>query len=97
MIFAHEPRKIKLDDGSTSHSVCTVFKNKNKTISIALDNSCGRLSKLIRSDLCLLAEDAEGIIQEVTHRTFGDSRQVDANLENFQKAWEWLNESGRSC
>ena len=95
MIFAHQPMKTKLDDGSTSHSVCTVFKNRNKRISIALDNSCGRRSKLSRSDMCLLVEDAEGIIQEVTHRVFfkDATNSIDANMENFQKAWDWLNEN----
>ena len=93
MIFAHEPMKTKMSDGTTAHSVCTVFKNGNKTISIALDNSCGRMTQLRRSDMRLFIEDIEGITQDVTHRTFfGDSRQVDANMENFQKAWDWLDE-----
>jgi len=92
MIFAYQPTQVKLSDGTTTHSVNTVFQNGKKTISISFDDSCGRLSKLSRSDLCLFVEDIEGIIQEVTHRIFGDCRQVDANLENFQKAWEWLNE-----
>ena len=91
MIFAHKPMKTTLRDGSTSHSVCTVFKNGNKRISIALDNSCGRHSKLSRSDMCLLVEDEEGVMQEVTQRIFIDlGRSIDANLENFQKAWDWL-------
>ena len=94
MIFAHEPMKTKMRDGSTSHSVCTVFKNGNKRISIALDNSCGRHNKLMRSDICLLVEGADGIMQEVTHRIFIDLglRSIDASMENFQKAWEWLSE-----
>ena len=93
MIFAHPPMGTKMSDGTVANSVCTVFRNGNKSISIALDDSCGRMDLLRRSDMRLFIEDVEGISQDVTHRTFfGDSMQVDANLENFQKAWEWLNE-----
>ena len=94
MIFAHPPTATKMSDGSTAHSVCTVFKNGNKSISIALDDSCGRMSNLRRSDMCLFIDHDDNSCQEVTEAVFPDKGcQVDANLENFQKAWEWLNEA----
>lgn len=95
MIFAHTPMATKMSDGSTSHSVCTTFKNGNKTISIALDDSCGRMTRLMRSDIRLFIDSGRAASQDVTVKVFPDGRwQVDANLENFQKAWEWLNEEG---
>jgi len=91
-IFAHPPMAVDLGSGTTAHSVNTVFKNGNKTISISFDDSCGRMSQLRRTDLRLFIEQGKEECREVTHRIFGDCKQVDANLENFQKAWEWLNE-----
>ena len=103
MIFAHEPFQCGMDDGSISHSVNTCFRNGEKTISISLDNSCGRMNRLSRSDMRLFMGASDLSVdsvdcQEVTHIVFSDDDReptwnVDANLENFQKAWEWLNES----
>ena len=93
MIFAHPPMATKMSDGSTAHSVCAAFKNGNKTISISLDDSCGRLSRLTRSCMRLFNDEEGSESRDVTVEVFPDGKwQVDASLENFQKAWEWLNE-----
>ena len=94
MIFAHTPRRTRLDDGTVTHTVCTVFKNgKGKEISIALDDSCGSLAKLSRSDLRLFVEGGDEGLADVTWRVFPcESGTIPATKENFQKAWEWLNE-----
>ncbi len=93
MIFAHEPVRINLGDGTVSNSVCTVLKNENKTISIALDDSCGRLSRLSRSDIRLFVEGGDEESADVTCHVFPcESGTIPATKENFQKAWEWLNE-----
>ena len=93
MIFAHPPMKTKLDDGTVSHTVCTVFKNGKKQISIALDDSCGRMDLLRRTDMRLFIDHGDNPCQEVTEKVFPDEGwNVDANLENFKKAWEWINE-----
>jgi len=99
MIFAHQPMQVKMSDGTTAHSVSTVFKNGNKTISISFDDSCGRMSQLRRTDLRLFIEQGKEECREVTHLVFFTTitrealNNIEANLENFQKAWEWLNES----
>ncbi len=95
MIFAHEPKRTRLDDGTVAHSVCTVFKNGKKSISIALDNSCGRLAQLSRSDLRLFTEShIDGDPWDDTFDVFPNEGpgSIQATKENFEKAWEWLNE-----
>ena len=75
MIFAHPPMQTKMSDGSTSQSVCTAFKNGKKVISIALDNSCGRMHLLRRADMRLFIDlsCSEGSAsQDVTDRVFPD-------------------------
>ena len=94
MIFAHQPMSAKLKDGTVTHSVCTVFKNgKGKQISIALDDSCGALSKLSRSDLRLFVEGGDEGLTDVTWRVFPCERgSISADKDNFEKAWNWLHE-----
>jgi len=90
-IFAHEPMEVKMSDGMISHTVCTCFRNGDKTISISMDNSLGRMTFLSRSDMRLFVKDAEGKEQEVTEKVFTDSGwNVPADLDTFQKAWDWL-------
>jgi len=94
MIFAYQPTQVKLSDGTTTHSVNTVFQNGKKTISISFDDSCGRMSRLRRSDLRLFIDQGEHECQDETDKVFPNAERWghEANLENFQKAWEWLNE-----
>ena len=94
MIFAHQPMSAEMSDGTTAHSVNTVFKNGKKTISISFDDSCGRMSQLRRTDLRLFIDQGEHECQDETEKVFPGTERwnVEANLENFQKAWEWLNE-----
>ena len=94
MIFANQPMSVKLADGTVTHSVCTVFKNGKKSISIALDDSCGRLTKLSRSDLRLFTESHnDGDPWDETLDIFPEEDgSVPATKENFEKAWNWLHE-----
>ena len=95
MIFANQPISVKLADGTVTHSVCTVFKNGKKSISIALDDSCGRLTKLSRSDLRLFTEShIDGEPWDDTFDIFPNEEpgSIQATKENFKKAWEWLHE-----
>ena len=95
MVFAHTPMSTRLRDGTVSHSVCTVFRNGKKSISIALDNSCGRLAQLSRSDLRLFTKASDGAGQrDDTFEVFPneESGSIPSTKENFEKAWEWLHE-----
>ncbi len=99
MIFAHPPMVVDMGDGTTASSVCTVFENENRLISISLDDSCGRRSVLSRSDLRLFVQASpDSASDDVTHLVFPDDDSshgsVIATKENFQKAWDWLNEAG---
>ena len=90
MIRAFEPHVTP--NGS---SVCVTFRNGNKEVSIALDDSCGRLQMLSRADIRLFEVDEKTghATNDLTCAVLGtDSRHnVHASLENFNKAMEWLN------
>ena len=87
-IFAHQPMAFEMSGGDVSQSVAVEFRNGTKTLSLALDNSLGRMSKLGRGDIRLMVGE-----QDVTARFFGlvrDDEHVHANIENFDKALRWL-------
>jgi hypothetical protein len=87
-IFAHQPTAFEMSGGDVSQSVAVEFKNGSKTLSLALDNSLGRMPKLGRGDIRLFAGE-----QDVTARFFGLVRAdepVHASIENFDKALKWL-------
>ena len=92
MLFAHTPTNTRLDDGTVTNSVCTVFTNgRGKRISIALHDSCGRLVQLSRSDLRLFVEGGDDGFDDVTWSVFPCERgTIPATKENFELAWEWL-------
>jgi len=56
-------------------SVCVTFQKGNKEVSIALDDSCGRMENLSRSDIRLhmIDKDTGKFINDVTDSVFGDS------------------------
>jgi hypothetical protein len=91
-IFGHPP--IVSDD---SAAVNVVFQNGEKMVSLALDDSCGRMSTLSRGSIeCHrkkeFGEDPPLVI--ATEEVFGpDCRRelVHNTLENFNKAMNWLN------
>ena len=88
MIFANRPLSYELSDGSQSESVSVCFKHGDKTLSLALDNSGGRMEKLGRSDIRLLIKK-----DDVTAQIFecGKDDIVHATIENFERALRWLN------
>jgi len=88
MIYANRPMIFKLPDGSQSENVNVCFENGNRTLSLALDNSAGRMDNLGRSDIRLLV-DGEDITSKV-FETERDDTIVRANLNNFEKAMRWL-------
>jgi hypothetical protein len=83
MIFAHDP--LILTNGK---QVNVIFQNGDKLISICCDDSCGQLRKLSRSDLRLVDGD-----NDVTDCIFDNPDLVVANLDNFARAFAWLNKA----
>jgi hypothetical protein len=69
------------------------FKEGNKEVSVALDDSCGRLQDLSRSDIRLHRLNPQGEFQEdVTASVFGVGKDapVDGSMANFKIAMKWL-------
>ena len=100
MIFANKPLSFELSDGAKSESVNVCFEHGEKTLSLELDNICGRMERLGRSDIRLLVgkEDVTGTVFECS-----DNDIVHATIENFERALRWLNrvewgmEGGIAC
>ena len=86
MIQAHEPMII-----GDAKNVAVTFENGAKILSLALDNSCGRMKSLRRGDIRLMRRNTDDSVDDVTDDVFacGDS-PVFASLENFEKAMNWL-------
>jgi hypothetical protein len=82
MIQAHDPMII-----GDAKNIAVTFHEGQKMISLALDNSAGRMAELRRGDIRLI-DDSE----DVTSRVFGGSEAaiVPASLDNFEKAMNWL-------
>ena len=76
-------------------AVCVQFGNHSKILSIALDDSSGRLQNLSRGDIELqrITDQRLFRLQVCTHEVFPDqgSSPVHASMENFNLAMEWLN------
>ena len=83
MIQAHDPMVI-----GESKNIAVQFENGSKTISLALDNSGGRMDMLRRGTILLMVGK-----EDVTAQVFGeaaDGHAVWASLGNFEKAMNWL-------
>ena len=85
MIQAHDPMII-----GDSKNVAVTFHEGQKMISLALDNSAGRMTALRRGDIRLLDDSVD-----VTSKVFGGGEEdiVHASLDNFEKAMNWLRRS----
>jgi hypothetical protein len=82
-----------LGTDNLSKHVNVVFDNGPKMVSLSLDNSCGRMTTMARSDIRLLFSDPlEGGVLDVTSKVFGgnDSDIVRGTIENMEKAMKWL-------
>tara|TARA_Y100000310_G_scaffold341141_1_gene439316 strand:- start:478 stop:762 length:285 start_codon:yes stop_codon:yes gene_type:complete len=79
--------------GEISKSVAVEFRNGRKLLSLALDNSCGRMEKLSRTSLRVFLDDEESTV-DVTPEVFpnldSELLPVWASLENFETAMAWL-------
>ena len=86
MIQAHNPMII-----GESKNIAVTFQSGSKVVSLALDNSAGRLETLRRGDIRLLIEDESGC-KDVTDQIFpkADVENVRASLDNFEIAMMWL-------
>ena len=76
-----------------SKNTCVTFTNGNKQVSLALDNSCGRLKRLSRGDIRLhrLNPDTRDVTADVTASVFASwDTVVPASIENFKLAMTWL-------
>ena len=89
-IFAHPP--IVVHNGS---SVCVCFEQGVRTVSLALDDSCGRMSVLGRGTIDLFSGSAAvtiDVFRDLCHKddTDGEFLVVPATLANFERAMMWL-------
>ncbi len=82
MIQAHDPQII-----GECKNVAVTFHEGQKMISLALDNSAGRMTAMRRGDIRLLDDSGD-----VTSKVFGGAEHdiVRASVENFEKAMCWL-------
>lgn len=91
-IQAHNPMILPGVQGRQNTSVAVEFHNGNKLVSLALNNSGGRMEKLRRGDIRLFVGQ-----EDVTSKVFGDEsaqRSVHASLDNFEVAMTWLRRVG---
>lgn len=87
--------------GSPSAHVNVKFQNGNKCVSLILDNSNGQNDKLVRGSIRLLTTteyvDGDSMTLDLTASVFSDlvddSGQLDATLENIDRAMKWLRRS----
>jgi len=87
MIQAHNPMII-----GDSKNVAVTFQSGPKIVSLALDNSAGRMETLRRGMILLMIEDETGN-SDVTAQVFEeaeDGHAVHASLGNFDIAMNWL-------
>ena len=87
MIQAHNPMII-----GDSKNIAVTFENGNKIVSLALDNSAGRMETLRRGAILLMV-DHNGHARDVTPNVFPeaeDGHTVWASLTNFELAMNWL-------
>jgi len=73
--------------------VNVVFDNGPKMVSLAVDNSGGKMTHLARADIRLLFTDPlRGGVEDVTSRVFGGKEHdvVRGTIQNMDKAMKWL-------
>lgn len=90
MIQAHNPMII-----GDSKNVSVTFQNGPKIVSLALDNSAGRMETLRRGSILLMVENESGNT-DVTAQVFdeaSDGHTVHASLGNFETAMIWLRQT----
>ena len=82
MIQAHDPQII-----GDCKNIAVTFHNGRKVLSLALDNSAGRMSAMRRGDIRLIDDS-----RDVTNKVFGGGEEdtVPSSIENFEKALTWL-------
>ncbi|MDP6928114.1 MAG: hypothetical protein QF412_00305 [Planctomycetota bacterium] len=89
-IFGHEP--LVSEFGS---AINVTFQNGEKMVSLALDDSCGRMDVLGRGSIALFRQkDFKSSSTEATEEVFRCDREgelVPNTLDNFNKAMQWLN------
>ena len=91
MIQAHNPMILPGVDGNQNTSIAVEFHNGDKIVSLALNNSGGRMKKLGRGDLRLFVGK-----DDITETVFiADSEKyiVHASMENFEIAMRWLRQT----
>jgi hypothetical protein len=87
MIQAHNPMII-----GDAKNIAVTFQSGPKLVSLALDNSAGRMETLRRGSILLMIEDETGN-SDVTSEVFAEAKggpAVRANLDNFEIAMNWL-------
>jgi hypothetical protein len=93
MIRAHNPMILpgvtnENGDGNQSMSIAVEFHNGDKLVSLACNNSGGRMKNLSRCDIRLFVGK-----DDVTETVFVDDSEkhiVHASMDNFEKAMMWL-------
>jgi hypothetical protein len=92
-IFGHEPL-VSGGDDRLSFAINVTFQNGEKMLSLALDDSCGRMDVLGRGSIALFRQkDFKSCTTEATEEVFGPgfASGVSNTLDNFNKAMAWLN------
>lgn len=80
-----------------SQQANVVFDNGPKMVSLNVDNSCGKMTHMARSDIRLLFScPLEGGVTDVTNQVFGgdDGSIVRGTIQNMDKAMKWLQRAG---
>ena len=87
-IFANQPMVTSHGSGV---NIC--FEKNGKIVSIALDDSCGRMTTLRRGDIELQRRVDGGPVQVCTGEVFTDHevKIVQPTVENVERALAWLN------
>ncbi len=91
MIRAHNPMILPGVNGNQNTSIAVEFSNGDKLVSLALNNSGGRMEKLGRGDLRLFIGK-----EDITQSVFGEDKVqgiVHASMENFETAMCWLRQT----
>ncbi len=89
MIFAHKPM---VTDVGSAVNIC--FQNGDKIVSLALDDSCGRMELLRRGDIELHRKTADGV-DDCTSEVFDRVSEGPIPLtdDSFEMAMNWLGKS----
>lgn len=91
MIRAHNPMILPGVNGNQDTSIAVEFSNGDKLVSLALNNSGGRMKKLCRVDLRLFIGK-----EDITPVVFEEDKVqgiVHASMENFETAMRWLRQT----